>query len=268
MTKETENEAKTYGVKIKWLTVSCFEIQTPGGTIVTDPFITDAPGTDLNWEAIEACDIIALSHAHWDHILDLPRLEKKFKPLLLTGQLTALPLAKWVDCEPEHVYPMSPGLELDFGWIKIRSLFGRHCECNRTYRQMVEYFAKNPLLQANPEAMELMPYGSMEYSNYLFTLPDGTKILIWGNDPLPEQYRMTAPLKPDIAILQLSRQDPVQMADFAAALGCKVLIPHHMDLKQKEEEYLPKVNRLREEFLTRVPDARFLYSGHGKWVEL
>ena len=68
------NEAASYGVALKWLTVTCFEIRFGGVTVVSDPFVTDSPGTKLTWEAIEGCDLITLSHSHWDHITDLPHL--------------------------------------------------------------------------------------------------------------------------------------------------------------------------------------------------
>ena len=47
------NEAASYGVALKWLTVTCFEIRFGGVTVVSDPFVTDSPGTELTWEAIE-----------------------------------------------------------------------------------------------------------------------------------------------------------------------------------------------------------------------
>ena len=71
---------KTYGVSIKWLAVTSFEIRCNNTTVVTDPYITECVGTDLTWGAVENCDIICLGHAHWDHITDIPRLVEKFKP--------------------------------------------------------------------------------------------------------------------------------------------------------------------------------------------
>ena len=83
-----------------------------------------------------------------------------------------------------------------------------------------------------------------------------------------EQRNLVRALRPDIAILQLSKQDPAEIADFAAAIGCKVLIPHHMDLKAAENDYMPKVERLRTEFLARVPEGVFICPRHGQWIEL
>ena len=43
----------TYGVSIKWLAVTSFEIRCNDLTVVTDPYITECVGTDLTWEAVE-----------------------------------------------------------------------------------------------------------------------------------------------------------------------------------------------------------------------
>lgn len=258
----------SYGIALKWLTVTCFEFRFGDKAVVSDPFITDSTGTDLTWEAIEGCDILTLSHSHWDHITDIPRLTEKFHPLILCGDKTAEPLCRWLNYTPSRVYPMNPGLELDFGGLKIRALFGRHTDLKQGYRDLLVNLGKNPLVSGDPGVEALQACGSMEYRNYLYTLENGTKLLLWGNDPTVEQRNMVAALRPDIAILQLSKQDPVKMAEFAAAIGCRVLLPHHMDLKSSEAEYMPKVNRLRDEFLARVPDGTFLCPKHGEWIHL
>lgn len=257
-----------YGVSIKWLAVTSFEIRCNNLSVVTDPYITECVGSDLNYEAVENCDIICLSHAHWDHITDIPWLMKKFHSIVLCGDQTAMPLAKWLNCSPSVVYPMYPDMELDFGSVKIRALYGRHTNLKHSFHDLCQRLYANPLCAADPEMAALQPIGSLEYRNFLFTLSNGTKILLWGNDPTVEQVNICKALSPDIAIIQRSvkAEDIARKAEFAAAIGCKILIPHHHDFKQVDD---PKViETFREEFLRRVPDGIFLIPEHGKWVEL
>ena len=110
--------------------------------------------------------------------------------------------------------------------------------------------------------------GSMEYRNYLFTLPNGTKILLWGNDPTPEQTNICKALKPDIAIIQRSADCAMikEKAKFAAAIGCKVLIPHHMDFPGVNSP--EAIEAFQVEFLRLVPDGVFINPSHGEWIEL
>lgn len=257
-----------YGVSIKWLSVSCFEMRFDGLTVVTDPYITECAGTGLDWEAVENCDIICLSHGHWDHVSDIPRLMEKFSPIVLCGDQTARPLAKWLNCDPTVVYPMYPDVELDFDSVKIRALFARHTKRKLGYRDICGQLAASERWADQPMLADLLSYGSLDYRNYLFTLPNGTRILICGSDPRPEQVNLCKALKPDIAIVQrsVSREANAKKAEFAAAIGCKVLIPHHQDVYGPDD---PEILRsYGEEFLRRVPDGTFINPEHGKWMAL
>lgn len=259
---------KNYGVSIKWLAVTSFEIKCNGLTIVTDPYITECVGTDVTWEAVENCDLICLGHAHWDHITDIPRLVEKFQPKILCGDMTAMPLAQWLNYTPTYIYPMYPDTELDFGDVKVRALYGRHKNLKKGFNDLCDYIYQNPLCINDPGIASLQAVGSMEYRNYLFTLPNGTKILIWGNDPTIEQLHICKALKPDIAILQRpsSVKTAVKSGEFAAAIGCKVLIPHHHDFRGVDDP--TKIEAFKKEFLNRVPDGKFISPKHGEWVHL
>ena len=261
---------RKYNVDIKWLAVTSFEMKFGNTTVVTDPYITECTGTDLTYEAVENCDIICVGHAHWDHITDIPRLCEKFKPRILCGDQTAMPLAAWLNYVPSYIYPMSPNLELDFDDVKIRALFGRHkvLRGGMGYNDLVSLIGNSSLEKFGEGIASLQAVGTMEYRNYLFTTPSGTKVLIWGNEPTVEQLNICKELAPDIAILQraVGESAIAKTAEFAAKIGCKVLIPHHHDFKEKDDPAAVKM--LGEEFLKRVPDGRFVEPIHGEWVHL
>lgn len=257
-----------FGVSIKWLAVSSFEIRCNDLTIVTDPYITECVGTDLTWEAVENCDIICLGHAHWDHITDIPRLIEKFQPKILCGDQTAMPLAKWLNYSPSLIYPMYPDTELDFGDVKIRALYGRHTDLKRGFNDLCDRLNQNELCINDPGIASLQAVGSMEYRNFLFTFPNGTKILIWGNDPTTEQLNICKELNPDIAIIQQSStpERMLKRAEFAAKTGCKVLIPHHHDFRCVDDPSI--IESFKNEFLRLAPDRVFITPKHGEWIEL
>ena len=257
-----------YGVSLKWLAVTSFEMRFGDFTVVTDPYITECITTDLTFEAVENCDIICLGHAHYDHITDIPRLVRKFSPKILCGDQTALPLTRWLNSNPSFVYPMYPDTELDFGAVKIRALYGRHTDLHRELDNLLGWLAENEICKADPGINALQEIGSMEYRNFLFTAPNGTKILLWGNDPTVEQVNICKALQPDIAIIQrsLKHEDIVKKAEFAAAIGCKVLIPHHHEFRNQDDSDI--INDLKEEFLKRVPEGIFISPKHGEWIHL
>lgn len=255
------------GVRIKWLSVACFEMDFGGATVVTDPFVTDSAGTALDWTAVEKCDYITLSHMHFDHITDIPMLIEKFDPLLLTGELGARDLCEWVNMDPSRLYPMTPDLELDFDTVKIRALFGRHVDLKKKFYDAAIGPASHPVYTKYPEVLPLRSWGILEYRNYLFTAPNGTRILFFGNEPSAEQKNQMAALKPDIAIMQCITRLAPQVGEFAAAIGCKVLIPHHMDFRFRLEEYTPTLDIIRDSFLKHNPNGTFVYPTQGQWME-
>ena len=255
---------RKFGVSIKWLSVSCFEMRCDGITVVSDPFVTDCENTELTWEAIENCDIVCLTHAHFDHILDIPRLVEKYRPLLLCGEQTAMPMAEWLNYTPTRIYPMYPDTELDFDKIKIRALYGRHTDQNKGFNDQCEHLATYRFCVEDETVKRMQGIGSLEYRNYFFTLPNGTTILLWGNDPTPEQTNICKALKPDIAIIQ--RSSVKEKAKFASAIGCKVLIPHHTDFPSITAS--ESIEEFKEEFLRLVSDGVFITPTHGEWIDL
>lgn len=257
-----------YGVSIKWLAVTSFEIRCNNLTVVTDPYITECTGTDLTWEDVENCDIICLSHSHYDHITDIPRLINRFNPRILCGDQTALPLARWLNYTPTLIYPMYPDNEIDFDDVKIRALYGRHTNLGKGFNDLCDKINEHKLCVNDQGIASLQPIGSLEYRNFLFTLPNGTRVLLWGNDPTVDQVNICKAVKPDIAIIQRPT-GPIgaeKMAEFAARIGCKVLIPHHHDFSRAGDcIYLEK---FKEEFLRLVPDGVFVSPKHGEWIDL
>jgi len=259
---------RNYGIDIKWLAVTSFEMKFGSTTVVSDPYVTECVGTDIDWTAIENCNIITLSHAHWDHVTDIPRLIEKYSPMILCGDTTAMPLAAWLNYTPSYIYPMYPDVELDFGEVKVKALYGRHTNLGRGWNDLVARLENYELCKKDPGIASLQAVGSMEYRNYLFTTPEGAKLLLWGGIPSVDQVNICKALKPDIAIIQrpTSLENAVAKAEFAAAIGCKVVIPHHHDFMKVDD---PKnVNMFREEFLSRVPDGIFIAPKHGEWIHL
>ena len=257
-----------YGISLKWLAVSSFEMRFGDLSVVSDPYITECVTTDLTWEVVEKCDLITLSHAHWDHITDIPRLAEKFRPKILCGDQTVYPMAQWLNYYPHKMYPMYPDTELDFGAVKIKALYGRHKGMGKGVNDLCERHRNNPLCQKDPGMAQLQFVGNMEYRNYLFTTPNGTKLLLWGSMPTPEQLAICRAAQPDIAIIQRGTKpaDILDKARFAAQIGCKVLIPHHQNFTEIENPAL--LQQLETDFLSLVPDGRFVNPVPGEWIHL
>lgn len=254
-------------MRIKWLSVASFEIEDNGHHIVTDPYITANDNSPCTWENVEGCDIITLTHGHFDHITDIPALYEKYNPLIMCGEQTALPLAHWSDCNPMRIYPMTPNLEIDFDWVKVKALFGLHVEANGGCREVETNICNEDIVKKDQGMKELQLIGNIEYRNYLFTFPDGKKVLVWGNEMSVPQRNMLREIKPDAAILQATGQadDPKHYAEFVKEIGAKAVIPHHMDCFLTKDQWMPRMRRIKEELSVTAPETKFIIPEYDQW---
>lgn len=255
------------GLKIKWHGCACFEMDFGGVTVVNDPWITPNKNTDLTWESVEKCDYITLTHGHYDHTLDIPALVEKFNPYVLCGENTAIPLMKWANLNPMMVYPMSPNLELDLDDIKIKAMYGRHTPLAGTMEERQEQRVNHPINGGDPNLIDLSFWGDFEYRNFLYTMPNGTKVFLWGNVlSRPDQRNILREVKPDIAILQITgRNDPDSVVQICKEIGCKVLIPNHIDFPK---DYMSIAEKLGEKITKDAPEIQYIIPEYGKWISL
>lgn len=251
-------------LSLRWLTIACFEVRIGDFAIVIDPCIGASERAPFGAEVVEKADVVLLSHAHWDHITDIKDIMDRFHCPLLCGELSAPAMLRLVGCNPRDVYPVSANLELDFGGARIRGLFGRHVDQRKTLAELTEQTLRNPLVNS-PEMEACSFYGHMEYRNYLITAPSGLKVLFWGNSATPDQLDIVRQLRPDVALLQYTRQTPQELAQMVAAGNIKVLIPHHMDLFKDEEEYNPLIDVLEQEVHKVAPECLIITPERLKW---
>ena len=182
--------------------------------------------------------------------------------------MVSLPLAKWLNCKASKIYPVCPNLELDFGDVKIKALFGRHKLQNGGFNDFTEYLENVDVCQKDKVMAQFQGIGSLEYRNFLVTTANGTKILVWGNDVTIEQINICKELKPDIAIIQRSSNEEThkQTAKFVKEIGCKVVIPHHHDFKKFDGDQC--LIPLKEAIEKETPDVKFIFPKHGEWINL
>lgn len=256
-----------FGVRLKWLGCACFELDFDGLHIVNDPWITVNQKNDLTWEDVEKCNYITLTHTHHDHILDIPALMEKFPAYLMCGDGAAMTLMKWANVNPMRMYPMSPNLELDLNKVKIKALYGRHGPLPGNAEDRIAYFENHPAHGKSEILKELGLWGDFEYRNFLYTTPNGTKVLIWGNKiARPDQRNILKAEQPDIAIIQVTGANKAE--DMAAAckeMGCKVVIPHHIDFPGN---YMSKALALKDALAEIAPEIQFIIPAYNKWIEL
>jgi L-ascorbate metabolism protein UlaG (beta-lactamase superfamily) len=63
-----------------WYGHSAFEVRTPGGRkIILDPFFAN-PKSPATADSIQRCDLLLVSHGHFDHMGDAIALASRLRP--------------------------------------------------------------------------------------------------------------------------------------------------------------------------------------------
>ena len=251
-------------IKLRWLTNASFEIHGCGEVIVTDPCLKQSTCKDFDADSFDRVDHVLVSHLHWDHITELPDIEKKFHPNIFTGALGSDLLATWLDCNTSFIYPMFPDQELDMGKVKIKMFYNRHANVDKTKSQQTGKCEEYDFMKLYPGMENLQSMGGMEMCSYLITFENGFRILFWGGNIAQNQITYLKGLKPDVAFMQYSKQGAVALTELANAVQPGVLIPHHHDLKIQflDPRTVEKLKVLRETY-----KGNLMIPENGQWLE-
>ncbi len=140
--------------------------------------------------------------------------------------------AQNLDCA--RMFPVRNGDVIRMDDITIQIFTGRHSESPRGYRPSGRGFRKS----------------------------DGTRILIWAGMTSSDQKNRFRGIHPDIALMHVSpKQDFGEFASLTAAMGAKIIIPHHCDCTEKLFEAVPDaiMDMSEENRCCFVADGRFLF---------
>lgn len=249
------------GVRLRWLNTAGFElIMANGRHILLDPFLSgNVDGLScwpIDLDRISECDYLLLSHIHFDHAADVEKIQKKFPDLkLFVGDLSADPLCETQEINCCKMYRVRPGEKYQFDDLTIEIFAGRHTEASKgVYRKTT--------LKKDGSFDTAMWYGSLELQNYLLTLCDGTKILVWAGMTSEDQMYRFAELNPDIALMHVSpKQSFDEFARLTKAINPKIIIPHHYDCTEVLFQAMPAaMNQMSEENRRKfVIDGKFQF---------
>jgi len=109
--------------------------------------------------------------------------------------------------------------------------------------------------------------GPLEYTNFLITLKNGTRIAFYGGEDLPEARATLREAAPDILLTQFTSYNSHTCSEFVAAVSPRVVIPHHMDYVWDKADYEARFERTAAAVAQKSPGTLFITPEHGEWME-
>lgn len=109
-------------IKVTWYSHACFLIETDGGKLLIDPFITDNPLSPINSDAVDA-DYILVSHGHGDHLGDTINIAERTGAMVISN----FEIQNWLLGQGiENVHPQHIGDEFDYPWGRVKLTHALH----------------------------------------------------------------------------------------------------------------------------------------------
>ena len=145
----------TENIEFRWLGVAGIELNISGQILAIDPLFTRPPlhrllagrvepDTRMAREKMPHCDHILVSHAHWDHLMDVPALAKQTGAAVY-GSFNACKLLSICDVPEKQINEVVAGSKLQLGKIKISVFNAEHLKIPGFNSQPVSAHLKSPL---------------------------------------------------------------------------------------------------------------------------
>lgn len=224
-------------MKIQRLSTATYKFFSPNRKVVlVDPWLTNDPLWPLSErtaEKLKEIDVIAITHAHFDHSSGINEIAQQNDKVFIIAQFEyALSIQRR---GIQNVIPTGFGATVDFQGIKFSMVQASH-----THSQMTQ--------EGKTEVVGTA-------AGYVIEFENGQKVYISGDTGLISDMKLVVSdyHKPQISILPvigLFMMEPEQAAYAANMIGSKYVIPSHDFPKEISNAANPDIYR---EFLKNSP---------------
>ena len=195
-----------------WYGHSCYEVLTPGGkTILLDPFLAN-PKSPRTADSIDRCDVLLVTHGHFDHMGDAVQLASRLRPVWPCIHEMSLWLARRLPGGADAAIGMNKGGTVETAGIRITMVHADHSAGDW-----------------NPGGETTLDLG--EPVGFVVELENGFRFYFAGDTAVFGDMRLIRELyEPELAFLPIGGHFTMGPRDAALAtefLGVKHVIPIH-----------------------------------------
>jgi len=118
-------------IEAKWMGINALEFRYPGGSFMIDPYVSRSPEKLHIKEEVDKYitgkpDFVLMTHAHWDHLPDMPQIIEKTGTTLYASE-SACAIMRKLGVPENKLHALSYGEVLEFpGNVRVTALESRH----------------------------------------------------------------------------------------------------------------------------------------------
>lgn len=259
--------------RMRWLGTACFEIVLPNKqTTVIDPYVDDSVSSPITSEEFEGCDHIFITHGHYDHVLDVGKLARRFSPEIFCSDVTAHSLIEVQGVDPGLITRIKRGDQIQRQDLKVEVIEGFHVDFASEYQRLTGHSlpenATGPVAAVKEALMVMLGtdrvpkqfeewmvrYPGGEQLNFVFEPAGGKRVYMAGTYPHPSVIEAAKAARAYITLLQVLPGNTVrgmeeQIVSLAVASGCRIVVPQHHDplFQGSKETDLSELKRIMAE---------------------
>jgi L-ascorbate metabolism protein UlaG (beta-lactamase superfamily) len=195
-----------------WYGHSCYEVRTPGGKVILiDPWFSN-PRSPRSPESVDRCDVLLVTHGHFDHMNDSVGLASRLRPAWPCIHEMSLWLARRLPGGADASIGFNKGGTVEAAGLRITMVHADHSAGDW-----------------NPGGETTLYLG--EPAGFVVELENGFRFYNSGDTAVFGDMRLIGELhRPDLAILPIGghyTMGPREAALAVELLGVKHVIPVH-----------------------------------------
>jgi L-ascorbate metabolism protein UlaG (beta-lactamase superfamily) len=197
---------------LTWYGHSCVELRTPGGkTVLIDPWFAN-PRSPKAAAAVERCDLLLVTHGHFDHLGDAVEIAARTKPHWPCIHELSLWLAAQLPDLGDRIIGMNKGGTVQVGDLRVSMVPADHSAGN--------WFEP-----------DRVPLYLGEAAGFVIELEDGRRVYHTGDTALFSDLRLVGEIhQPEILMLPIGghyTMGPREAARAVQLIGSKRVLPLH-----------------------------------------
>lgn len=199
-------------VSYTWYGHSCFEVETPGGLrILIDPWFSN-PSSPRAPDAVERCDLMLVSHGHFDHLGDAVPIASRTRPAWPCIHEMSLWLARRLPGGQDAATGMNKGGTVEMKGVKVTMTAADHSAGDWSPETGTPLYLGEPV-------------------GFVVELENGHRFYFAGDTSAFIDFRLVGELyRPDVCFLPIGghfTMGPAEAARAVELLGTDTVVPIH-----------------------------------------